>query len=53
MVHPDTGETITSYKQLVHDPATKEIWQMAFGKETEWNNKMRKQGRKERTPCSS
>jgi hypothetical protein len=26
MVHPVTGETISSYKKLMHDPATAEIW---------------------------
>jgi hypothetical protein len=33
MVHPITGETISSYKKLMHGPATKEIWQRAFGKD--------------------
>jgi hypothetical protein len=33
MVHPTTGETIRSYKQLMHDPDTAEIWQTAFGKD--------------------
>ena len=33
MVHPTTGETISSYKKLMHDPATKDIWQRAFGKD--------------------
>ena len=33
MVHPITGETISSYKKLMHDPATAEIWQTAFGKD--------------------
>ena len=33
MVHPITGETISSYKKLMKDPATAEVWQMAFGKE--------------------
>jgi hypothetical protein len=33
MVHPTTGETINSYKRLMHDPATAEIWQTAFGKD--------------------
>ena len=27
MIHPTTGETISSYKKLMHDPATKDIWQ--------------------------
>jgi hypothetical protein len=33
MVHPTTGETMSSYKKLMHDPATAEIWQTAFGKD--------------------
>jgi hypothetical protein len=33
MVHPTTGETISSYKKLMYDPATSKIWQMAFGKD--------------------
>ena len=33
MVHPKTGETITSYKRLMNDPKTAEIWQTAFGKD--------------------
>ncbi len=33
MVHPIMGETISSYKKLMNDPATVEIWQMAFGKD--------------------
>jgi hypothetical protein len=33
MVHPITGETISSYKKLMHDPATAETWQIAFGKD--------------------
>ena len=33
MVHPTTGETIPSYKRLVKDPETAEVWQTAFGKE--------------------
>jgi hypothetical protein len=32
MVHPTTSETISSYKKLMHDPATAEMWQTAFGK---------------------
>ncbi len=31
MVHPITGETISSDKKLMHDPATVETWQTAFG----------------------
>lgn len=33
MIHPITGETISSYKKLMHDPATKDIWQWAFSKD--------------------
>ncbi len=33
MVHPITGETISSYKKLMNDPATAEIWQTAFKKD--------------------
>ena len=33
MVHPVTGRTISSYKTLMHDPATAEVWQTAFGKD--------------------
>ena len=33
MVHPVTGETISSYKKLMNDPATAEAWQEAFGRD--------------------
>jgi hypothetical protein len=33
MVHPTTGETISSYKHLMHDLATPRIWQTASGKD--------------------
>ncbi len=33
MVNPVTGKTISSYKKLMHNPATAEVWQMAFGKD--------------------
>jgi hypothetical protein len=33
MVHPITGETISSYKWLVKDLTTAETWQMVFGKD--------------------
>ena len=33
MVHPTTGEMITSYKRLMHDKATAEVCQTAFGKD--------------------
>jgi hypothetical protein len=31
MVHPITGKTISSYKNLMNDPATDKVWQTAFG----------------------
>jgi hypothetical protein len=33
MVQRITGETISSYKQLMHDPTTAETWKTAFGKD--------------------
>jgi hypothetical protein len=33
MVHPITSRTISSYKILMHNPATAEVWQTAFGKD--------------------
>jgi hypothetical protein len=33
MVHPVMGCTISSYKKLMHDPATAKVWQTAFGKD--------------------
>ncbi len=33
MVHPVTCETVSSYKKLMNDPATAEVWQTAFGKD--------------------
>jgi hypothetical protein len=33
MIHPVTGETISIYKKMMHNPATSEIWQIAFGKD--------------------
>jgi hypothetical protein len=33
MVYPVTGPTISSYKKLMHDPATAKIWQTTFGKD--------------------
>jgi hypothetical protein len=48
MIHPTTGETITSYKKLMHNPATMEIWQTAFGKDfggmAQGNKKMGQKG---------
>jgi hypothetical protein len=53
MVHSTTGETISSYKKLMNDPATAEVWQTAFGKDfggmCQGDNKT---GRKGKTPCS-
>ncbi len=37
MVHPVTGKTISSYKKLMHDPATAETWQTAFDKDFWWH----------------
>ncbi len=48
MIHPTTGETITSYKKSMHDPAMMEIWQTAFGKDfggmAQGDNKMGQKG---------
>ena len=33
MIHPTTGKIISSYERLMHDPATAEVWQTAFGKD--------------------
>jgi hypothetical protein len=48
MVHPTTGETISSYKKLMHYPATSEMWQTAFGKDfrgmAQGDNKMGQKG---------
>ncbi len=33
MVHPTTSEMITSYKQLMHELETAEVWQTAFVKD--------------------
>jgi hypothetical protein len=33
MVYPVTGKMLSSYKKLMHDPATAEVWQTAFGKD--------------------
>jgi hypothetical protein len=47
-VHPVTGETISSYKKLMNDPATAEVWQTAFGKDfgcmCQGDNKMGQKG---------
>jgi hypothetical protein len=33
MIHSMTGEILSSYKRLMHNPATAEVWQTAFGKD--------------------
>jgi hypothetical protein len=33
MVHPITGKTVSSYKKLMNDPATAEVWQTAIRKD--------------------
>jgi hypothetical protein len=33
MVHPVTGEIISSYKRLMNNPMTAEVWMMAYGKD--------------------
>jgi hypothetical protein len=54
MIHPKTGETITSYKKLMHNPTTRDIWQTAFGKDFGGMHKgTTKQGNKEPTPYLS
>jgi hypothetical protein len=46
--HPTTGEIINTYKCLMRNPATAEVWQTAFGKDfggmTQGNNKMGQKG---------
>jgi hypothetical protein len=48
MIHLTTGETISSYKRLMNDPETAEIWQTAFGKDfgrmAQGDNKTGKKG---------
>ncbi len=52
MVHPVTGRTISSYKKLMHDPVTAEVWQTAFGKDFGGMVQgCNKQGRRARMPC--
>jgi hypothetical protein len=54
MVHPVPGRTISSYKKLMHNPATAEVWQTAFGKDF-WRHGARLQQnwpkRNERNVC--
>jgi hypothetical protein len=48
MVHPVTGEMISSYKRLMNDPAMAETWQTALGKDfggmLQGNNKTGQKG---------
>ena len=48
MVHPTTCETISSYKKLMNNPDTREIWETAFGKDfggmAQGDNKMGQKG---------
>jgi hypothetical protein len=48
MVHLVTGETISTYKRLMKDPTTADMWQTAFGKDfggmTQGNHKLGQQG---------
>jgi hypothetical protein len=54
MVHPVTGKTISSYKKLMNDPDTAEIWQTAFGKDwVECRRGTTKLDRKAQTQCLS
>ena len=50
MVHPVTGETISSYKKLKNNPVTVETWMTAFGKKiggmAQGNNKTGQKGTK-------
>ena len=33
VIHPTTGDIITSYKKLIKDPTLKDVWETGFGKE--------------------
>ena len=33
MVHPIMGQTISSYKKLIHNPEMSDVWQTAFGRD--------------------
>ncbi len=53
MIHPTTGQIISSYKRLMNDPATAEVWQTAFGKDFGGMAQGdRKQGKEGRIQCS-
>jgi hypothetical protein len=51
MVHPTTGKMITSYKKLMNDHETANVWQMAFG--VKWHRGAKRQARKAPIQCSS
>ena len=48
MIYPITGKIISSYKRLMNDPATAEVWMMAVGKDfggmSQGGNKMGQEG---------
>jgi hypothetical protein len=46
MIHPTMGETISSYKKLMHDPATMDIWPFGkdFGGMSQGDNKTGQKG---------
>ncbi len=48
MIHPDTSESISSYKCLMNNPATADTWMTAFGKDfggmSQGNNKTEQPG---------
>jgi hypothetical protein len=52
MVHPVTGCIIFSYKTLMHNLATAEVWQNAFGKDFgAWHKVATKLTKKGQTRC--
>jgi hypothetical protein len=54
MVHPVTGKTISSYKKLMNNPATAEVWQTAFSQVfVVWHKDVIKPFRREQTPFLS
>jgi hypothetical protein len=48
MIYPTTGKSISSYKRLMNDPTTAEVWVTAFGKDfggmSQGNNKTGQKG---------
>jgi len=54
MFHPTTGEIISSFKRLMNDPETAEVWQTAFRKiSAEWHRETIKRARMGRIRCLS